>query len=586
MAWKLTTDRLIAGVLGRCKLLVDRFYVERHPGRLERALIRFAAPVVRRMAPNDRWSLPVHAVSWMSVVQAPPALPREQPRRILIFCLYRGQFSIDLPFAALLAWRGHHVTFAYIPKLRSPIKSPLADHPSAKEYLKSALFGVAYASGGRISVVDLTEFEDLEAPIDEPFLQRQTMSDCVMRLQRESIDASSSEDAESLAYYRDSGAAAQKMAWGFLSERRGDFDLAIVGNGTTFEPANVCNVLRRCGIPLNTYEKFAFRNVRVMNHGDDFRSFHDLDLVWDRRIELGYTGAFRDFAAAKARTLVDARRRSSTATWAWALQRSPEQDTDDALRDAGVDALKPFILICTNVPYDAGYDKLCRIFPSMREWLVHTVRLLLDRTDLQVVVRAHPGESAHYGGHERSEDNLAAAGLLPGPRLIVIPGAKPTNTYGLMERCKFGVVFSSTTGLEMAMTGKRVVIGADVYYGRRGFTVDVEDKDDYDERILELACAAVEPKLSKAQADDAALFHFLLHYAMQWPYPWHKGGEAGAVTPNKLVRSGNILRYLPMIDALATPQAEFQKHLGRYLSVAQCCHLPKPDLMPAGRGAL
>jgi hypothetical protein len=114
------------------------------------------------------------------------------------------------------------------------------------------------------------------------------------------------------------GIRAQRTAWGFLSSRRSEFDLAIIGNGTTFESANVCNVLGR-----------------------------------------------------------------------------------------------HMFLVCTNVPYDAGYDKLCRIFPSMREWLVHTVRLLMEKTDLPIVVRAHPGEAAHYGGKERSEDNLAAAGLFP-----------------------------------------------------------------------------------------------------------------------------------------------------------------------------
>jgi hypothetical protein len=564
----------VHGVLGRVKLLIDRVYAIRHPGRLELGLIGLLAPAVRRMYPNDRWSLSVHAPMWMKAVDVPNAPMAPRPHRIFMFGLYRGQFTVDLAFASLLAWRGHTVTFGYLPKLRSPIKKPLQDHESAPGYLARALAGVEAASRGRVRVVDLSKFYNPDAPVDEAFLHRQAMSDTVMGMMRETIDLSDPELAETYEYYRRLGAMAQRSAWSYLHSRQGSFDLAIIGNGTTFESSNVCSVLRRCGVPFNTYEKFAFRNVRVINHGNDFRSFLDLERVWRYRGELGYAGAYRDAAAAKARQLLDERRRSSTATWAWSLQRSPTQDTDAALEHVGIDPSKPFVLVCTNVPYDAGYDKLCRIFPSMRAWLVHTVRLLLDRTDLTVVVRAHPGEAAHYGGKERSEDNLAAAGLDPGPRLIVLPGADPVNTYGLMERCKFGIVFSSTTGLEMAMMGKQVVIGADVYYGQRGFTVDVDDVAAYDQQVVRLARAPEPLSLSADQSTDAALFHFMLHYVMQWPYPWDKAGFVRDLPPHRLVASPQIARYLPMLDSLATLPQEYETRFADYLSVDKCTHLP------------
>lgn len=564
-------------VLGRAKLFIDRLYATRHPGMFAQAILGGLAPLVCRMPANDRWSLSVHGLWWIKSVGALLEHPAQARRRIFMFCCYRGQFTIDLTFAALLLWRGHTVTFGYIPKLRSPIKSPLADHPSAPSYLARALARAAAASRGRLAVVDLSGYEQADAPIDEAFLERQSLSDSVMRLLRESLDRNRREDAEVLDYYSALGARAQRMAYGFLSTRRDDFDLAVIGNGTTFEPANVCHVLRRLGIPFNTYEKFAFRNVRVMNHGDDFRSFLDLDLVWRQREELGYIGAYREFAVQKARALVDARRRSSTDTWAWSLQCNPMQSTADALAAAGVDRDRPFVLVCTNVPYDAGYDKLCRIFPSMRAWLVHTVRLLMQKTDLQVVVRAHPGEAAHYGGKERSENNLAAAGFVPNERLRIIPGEKSVNTYGLMETCKYGIVFSSTTGLEMAMMGKRVVVGAEVYYGRRGFTVDADDRDEYDRHVLDLANARHDVALSARTEEDAAVFHFVLHYVMQWPYPWNKGGDAAALPPDRLVRSGAIQDYLQTIDALTILPDEFRARVAEFLSVSNCRHLPRPS---------
>ncbi len=81
----------------------------------------------------------------------------------------------------------------------------------------------------------------------------------------------------------------------------------------------------------------------------------------------------------------------------------------------------------------------------MRDWLIETVRHLLEHTDLPIVVRVHPGEMLHYSGRERSVDNLKVSGLLGHPRLRVIGPEGKINTYPLMQNCRVGVVFSSTT---------------------------------------------------------------------------------------------------------------------------------------------
>lgn len=569
-------DLAFRGGMRAAQVVLDRFYAQRHPGPIARAALKWASPATRWLVPNDRWSLPIHAPLWMRAALAPPREPLPNSRRIFLWCAYRGQFSFELPLAALLAWRGHHITLGYLPKLRSPIKQPLADAPDVGNYLKASLAGIEKITQGRVKVVDVSRFADASAPIDEDFLSKQIVSDSVMQLLRESVDPAIPEHRRSLEYCRDLGIAAQRASYGYLAPRRDAFDMALIANATTFEAAHVSAVARRLGLDFVAYEKFAFRDVRVITHGGDFRAFDDLELVWRHRDSLGYTEpGFKAFAAARAASLMDERRRASTQTWAWMLQRAPNQSAEHAMSAAGVDPARAFALICTNVPLDAGYDKLTRIFPSMREWLVETVRHLLTSTDIQVVVRCHPGEAAHYGGTERSEQNLAAAGLIGSNRLIVIPGEETINTYGLMEHCKFGVVFSSTTGLEMAMMGRRVAVGADVYYGNRGFTFDATDRDDYFLLLSELASGPASA-LTDEQIADARLFHFLLHFVMQWPFPWNKGGAVRDLPPDQLVRSPEIVRFIPTLDALATPTVEFRARLSDFLGAKSCAHVPRP----------
>ena len=277
----------------------------------------------------------------------------------------------------------------------------------------------------------------------------------------------------------------------------------------------------------------------------------------------------------RALTLLDERRRGSTANWGWVLQKSPKQTLGETLRVAGIEDGRRFVLVCTNVPYDAGYACLLGLFSSMREWLLETVKFLLDQSDVHVVVRAHPGEVLHFGGKERSEDTLAE--FIGHERLTVIPGDEPANTYNLIERCQFGVVFSSTTGMEMAMLGKTAVIGATVYYGRRGFTVDSDNRDAYFAHLRRLAAAETVSALDEETSREAALFHFIFHLVMLWPYPYDKPSGVREKPIPRLLRSGQMELYIPFLDALACTRDEWTVRLGEFLAADGSNHIPVPE---------
>jgi hypothetical protein len=542
----------------------DWYYAHRHPGPAARRVISLLGPLVRFVGPNDKWNLHVFAREWIKALDVPPIEPLPAPRRLFLFTAYRIQFTHDLALAVLLAWRGHRVTVGYLPKLQSPIKEPLGDHVSAKPYLKAALGTIEQLTGGRIRCLDLSDDVDESVPVDEEFLKDQVRSDMVIRLKREKLDMSDPEVAHSFAYYMDLGRRAQRTAWTHFSRHKGDYDLCIIPNGATFEAAHFCHVARRIGVQVNALEKFAFRFVRVMNHGDQFLAFDDVDAVWNRRRELGFEQEpFHSRACARARELLDERRLASTKTWAWKHQQAMAGDIAETLTGLGLGPDRPYVFVGTNVPFDAGYNGLLTIFPSMREWLVATVRYLLENTDLAVVVRAHPGEARYHA--ERSERTLAEA-CLESDRLVVVPGESPINSYPLMEHCKFGVVFSSTVGLEMAMQGRTVLLGTQVYYGRRGFTVDPADREDYFKKLQSLARNDAVTRISPEAAERACLFHFIFHFVMQWPYPYSKPSSVNALPPADLVRSPQARNYVPTLDALATLPTDWSTALPRFIN--------------------
>lgn len=559
MIFRRIVNRLVFVVEG----LLSRLYNARHPGSVGQALLSLFSGLVNACQPNDKWNLHVLAPMWMEAVHCPPLAPLPKPKSIFLFCVYRGVFTTHLILAALLAWRGHQVTIGYLPKLQSPNKHPLKDHPSAKPYLRRIMSRIAALTNGKICCTDLSD-DMTPVRIDEQLVEKQAHYDTVMACQKEGLDLKDPAVRSLHDHMIEVGRKAQIAIRNHFKAHR--YDLCLVGNGTTFEGAHVCRILNELGQPVNSTEKFAFRGVRVINHGDHFLNGDDIDLIWASRDQLGYMREpYLSRFLQQARKSIQERAMNSTETWLWELQRATAQSESEALREAGIPSDRPFILLCPNVVFDAGYGKITNVFSSMKDWLFGTIEFLLQNTGHLIVVRAHPGEGLWWGGKEPVDEMLAKRGLQRSKRLIVIPGQAKVNTYRLMERCLFGVVFSSSTGLEMAVMGKQVIVGGNVIYSKRGFTHDADTQSEYFQHLKELCTSPSVSSLGEDRRQLALLFYFVYHWVAQYPYPYDKPSGIVRRPPKDLVRSADIGRYLPYLDLIAMNKDEFSQHLVEYL---------------------
>jgi hypothetical protein len=550
-----TVDRILPLLQALAIRWIDPLFARRHPGPLTRRVVRTFAPLVRKLQPNDKWNLEAFLEDWRKILDVPTIAPLPKSKRIFIFSCYRGQFTRDLIMAMLLAWRGHRVTVGYLPKLQSPIKHPLEDAKGAGEYLGAVLGRVGALTGGRVTCHDLGAMPiGTESP-DEAYLASQSRADTVMAVRRERLDPRDPEVDRASAYYCALGERTYRLALSYFRSKRDCFDLVVLANGAAFENGYFCRAARDLGLPVNTHEKFAFSKVVVITHGDAFFHFSDLDLVWKRRRELGLLdepmrGLIRD----KAWHLLDQRRTSTGRAWGWQYQKGrPSQRAEELLGRLGVEA-DGFALVCPNVPFDAGYEGWLTVFPSMRQWLTETVAHLLRDRALPIVVRAHPAETRAGYGREKIATILAEAGLSD-PRIIVVPGDGDINTYDLMGLCRFACVFASTTGVEIAMHGKPVIAGANVYYARCGITVPAANRGDY---FAALSGLMERPSRNLSQtADDAAMVYFLFHHLLQWRFPYDKPSQISALPLRLLAANPEIANFVETLDVLAMTREEF-----------------------------
>lgn len=533
-------------VLRTLESYIGRRFSTRHPNRIEFLLIQAGRPLVKRMIPNDRWSLQVHAKHLVSAARLPCRSLTTDTKNIALFVSYRGEFARCLALSAMLAWRGHRITVLYLPRLQSPSKQPIGDSPDAGLYLRKALREVNEASGDRICCLDLSTIALTDDPVNQEFLQTRASLDTVMALRRESFDPKDPLVSFHLGHYRELGNVVQQSMRALISES--SFDLFLVPNGATYATAHVVNVLKEFGLPFTCFDKFSVRNSKLINHGGNIMELNDIEAIWKNREGLRLlSGPRLEQCCNVAIHMLDERRRGMVLNWATRTQTGKPFGADAVRASIGLHPSEPFLLIATNVPFDAGLAEITTIFPSMREWLMETLRCALICGPTRIVVKTHPDESK-WSAIETVADIVQESGL-DKSRFIIVDSPL-INAYDLIEASTAGIVFSSTIGLEMAMLGKPVLLGSKVYYSGKGFTLDSVDQVDYFGKLSSLVKDPMKFQPQLEQTKTAQLYHYLLHHAAQWPYPFMKPSDLRQNRLHDLLGSKEIERFMPMLDAL------------------------------------
>jgi hypothetical protein len=142
-------------------------------------------------------------------------------------------------------------------------------------------------------------------------------------------------------------------------------------------------------------------------------------------------------------------------------------------------------VLFTNLVWDSAVLRQDVAFPSIVDWIVAAIEEFRDRPNDELVIRIHPAETKLSGRESREEMETAVRGRITQipDNVIIIPSTDPTSSYQLMREADFGLVYSSTTGMEMVLTGKPVVVSAKTHYRNKGFTVDVNTAEEFKRAI-------------------------------------------------------------------------------------------------------
>lgn len=289
-------------------------------------------------------------------------------------------------------------------------------------------------------------------------------------------------------------AAAQGRIAGFVHNHR--FDMLFVPGGVFGNSGIWLRHARAAGMRVATYDTGGYGSAMFAADGlacqlDDVpRAFAAI------KADAEADPAVRDAAIAYGKSEI-AKRKAGSDKFASQIKNS----------GAGGDEIGGGILIALNSSWDAAALGLQLVYSSQAEWIVGTVRYLLDNSDATVIVRQHPVERLAFAATSDDYRALLQRNFGDHPRVVFIAAEDPINSYALFERIKAVVVHSSTIGIEGAAHGVPVITGSNAYYAKLGFVWQAQDAERYHALLDEAVAGRL--KVTQAMREDAMLCFYV-----------------------------------------------------------------------------
>lgn len=325
--------------------------------------------------------------------------------------------------------------------------------------------------------------------------------------QVEEVDRESS--VFKLRYRRDEHVA--KAVFDYFSENRPD--QVIVPNGTVQEFGVIYRVAKYFKIPTVTYE-FGEQRERIWIAQDAEIMRQNTDALWESRKSTRFSAA----QMKRIHDLFESRQKGTLwENFGRKWQGAPTAGDKKVRKTLGLDD-RPVVLLATNVLGDSLTLGRQLFSKSMTEWLIRTVQYFSGRPDVQLIIRIHPGELFLKGISiaeviQREQSKLPENIHLIGPKDSI-------NTYDLVAIADLGLVYTTTVGLEMALSGVPVIVSGNTHYRGKGFTIDPDSWVNYFKILGQVLSNPANNKMTKTQIDTAWKYAYTFFFDFSLPFPW------------------------------------------------------------------
>ncbi len=467
--------------------------------------------------------------------QAAASPHRHDPgKKVLVFGTLRYWVEHTSLLSLALAGLGHQVTLTYLPygDWRKPVDD--FDRKGHDLYTRRVL----KPAEAMVSVLSLFDMEPAPRLPQElaAAIKQVSIRDVQYTEQVEEIDLNG--ELFTLRRERNSFAARAFLNW----LQRNPPDVVIVPNALILEFAALYQTARHLGIPVVSYE-FGEQRDKIWFSQNSEVMLQDTQALWARFKDADFT----EDQFEQVRGLFAHRRTASLyENFYRQWQVTATQGAAAARAKLGLDE-RPVALLAANVIGDSLTLGRAVFSETMTEWLRRTLRHYAAHPDWQFVLRLHPGE-ANMTGPSVADIVRAELPQLP-ENIRLIAATEAVNTYDLIGLADLGLVYTTTVGMEMAMSGLPAVVVGRTHYRGKGFTLDPASWDEYFNLLTQ-----PQPKLTEAQTRQAWHYAYRFFFDYPLPFPWHLIHFWDSVqdwTPGKVFSDKGMRAFKATFDALA-----------------------------------
>src|SRR5215211_2584123 len=434
----------------------------------------------------------------------------ESGKKILFFATLHYWIEQAAYISLTLAGLGHKVTLLTLPYSEWHKEMDKLTQRQRSLHTRDALSSLA-------PFVQHTSFLDLKSASVLPAalkadVEEISLWDAQYTLMREEVDMTSTKDRAlyDLRMKRNTFAALAALEWMQTHKP----DVVLIPNGLILEMGIVFRVARYLNIPAMTFE-FNDQREQIWLAQNTSIMRQDTDYLVRERCRLPMTDEMYERLA----DLENARRGArvwgkSKRLWQYVSAQGAEQTRKALSLDD-----RPVVLLAANVLGDSLTLGRNVFAESMSEWITKTVQYFAKRTDLQLVVRVHPGEKIVPQAKSMGTVVREALPEIPG-HIHVIGALDNVNTYDLIEIADLGLAYTTTVGVETAMNGIPVISCGETHYRKRGFTIDPNSWDEYFAALENVLADLPVHRLIEEQTAKAWNYAYRFFFEYPRPFPW------------------------------------------------------------------
>lgn len=490
----------LKNILGQIPLTAEAYWYIRQPGKP--VTPEFTLDQLEKCIPEWRSQIMASQV----YTSRDGATATKRKKQVFIFATLRYWLEHATLLGMTMAGLGHSVTLAYLPYARW--QQPMDGFNLRRQNVYSD--GVLTKAKPLLKILPLlgqSNASRLPAELQHA-VQDVSLRDTQYTLQVE--DVSQESELYKLRLQRNQMAA--HAAFSYFAKHRPDF--IILPNGTILEFGVIYHVARYLGIPTVTYE-FGEQRDRIWLAQNAEVMRQNTSELWRARQDQ----PLDEGQLAKVHKLFSARQRASVwENFARRWQGVPSAGGAQVRQTLGLDE-RPIVLLATNVIGDSLTLGRQVFSDSMTEWLERTVRYFAGRPDVQLIVRIHPGELITKGPSVADVVHKALPSIPENIHLV--PANAKVNTYDIVEIASLGLVYTTTVGMEMAMSGVPVIVVGNTHYRGKGFTLDPTSWNDYFDMLASALAMHVPGLLTQNQVEQAWNYAYRFFFEYPQPFPWH-----------------------------------------------------------------